>query len=172
MEEIWITINGFSNYEISNFGNVRNIRTGRILKKSLDSYGYGQVTLIKDKQPYPKRVRQLVADAFLEKPYNPYHECVLTNIDRDRSNDCVNNLKYITRAEAIQRSFRHGRKQTHIMRPIRCIETGEEYASITECSEATGISVQAISRSVNNKFLHTRSGYHFEPIETHLQRGR
>ena len=165
MEEIWVPIDGFENYEVSNFGNVMNATTGRILKKSLGVDRNEYVNLYQDGCGYCKLVRRLVAEAFLEKPHDGIHEYVVTNIDFDRSNNRVDNVEYITKAESIQRSFRHGRKQTHTMRAIRCIETGETYPSIVACSEAMGLSTQAISRCVNNSVLHTKDGYHFEPID-------
>ena len=44
MEE-WKIINDTTNYEISNSGRVRNIKTGRILKGRLSKSGYLQVNL-------------------------------------------------------------------------------------------------------------------------------
>lgn len=45
--EIWRGIEGCSKYQVSSFGNVRNVKTGRILKRK-GKYK-NQVTLIDDK---------------------------------------------------------------------------------------------------------------------------
>ena len=45
--EIWRTIVGYANkYDVSNLGNVRNVKRGRILKQNLDRDGYSRLCLI------------------------------------------------------------------------------------------------------------------------------
>lgn len=44
MEE-WKDIIGFDNYQISNYGNVRNNSTNRILKQTIDKNGYVRLGL-------------------------------------------------------------------------------------------------------------------------------
>ena len=48
MEEKWKQIPGFSKYEVSTFGQVRNIKTGRIHKQSLKNSGYYNIRLYDD----------------------------------------------------------------------------------------------------------------------------
>jgi hypothetical protein len=38
--EIYKIVEGYENYEVSTFGNVRNIKTNRILKPGTSSNGY------------------------------------------------------------------------------------------------------------------------------------
>ena len=45
-------------------------------------------------------------------------------------------------------------------RPVRCVETGQVFASIKECSERIGISHKAIWNAINSK--KPRLGLHFE----------
>lgn len=42
MEEVYKPIEGFPNYNVSNFGNVKNVNTNKILKpiSTLKMYGY------------------------------------------------------------------------------------------------------------------------------------
>ena len=40
--ETFVKIEGFDNYEVSNLGKVRNIKSGRILKPSLHKNGYSR----------------------------------------------------------------------------------------------------------------------------------
>jgi len=95
MEE-YKPISDFYNYEISNLGNVRNKKTGRILKPSLDTRGYYKVNLCKDKATINKRLHRLVADAFLENTDNK--NCV-DHIDNNILDNSVNNLKWATTKE-------------------------------------------------------------------------
>ena len=37
--EIWKIVNNFENYEVSNFGNIRNVKTKRLLKRRKDYMG-------------------------------------------------------------------------------------------------------------------------------------
>jgi hypothetical protein len=62
--EQYKNINGFENYSISNFGNVRNDKTGRILKPSIDSHGYYKVDLFNDGKKSTKKIHILVAKVF------------------------------------------------------------------------------------------------------------
>ena len=41
--EKYITVKGFENYEVSNYGNVRNKKTNRILSAGKTKQGYLQV---------------------------------------------------------------------------------------------------------------------------------
>ena len=66
--EVYANITNFPNYQISNFGNCKNVKTGRILKPSSDcSGGYLKVSLlVGDGKMSTKRIHKLVAHAFLE----------------------------------------------------------------------------------------------------------
>ena len=52
-------IEGFENYSVSDLGNVRNDKTGRILKEKENRYGYFEVTLMKNKTRYYKKTTQI-----------------------------------------------------------------------------------------------------------------
>src|ERR1700744_4748582 len=74
--EIWVKIERFEGYLISNMGRVKS-EVGyfkknkvRILKQGLDTDGYCQVSLTVNKVTYPKKVHRLVAMAFIPNPEN------------------------------------------------------------------------------------------------------
>ena len=73
MKEIWKSINGFNNYEISSLGRVRNITTGKVLKPILNGYGYYKVILYNNKA-YTRFIHRLVAENFISNPEN--YPCV------------------------------------------------------------------------------------------------
>ena len=96
MSEIYVNINGFSNYQVSNFGNVKNIKTGRILKPGTTRWGYMYVVLTNNGDISSLTVHRLVATAFIENPENK--NCV-DHIDRDRLNNNIDNLRWATYEE-------------------------------------------------------------------------
>ena len=55
MVETYKQIKGFENYSVSDHGNVRNNKTGRILKGKDNGRGYLEVTLMKNKTRYYKK---------------------------------------------------------------------------------------------------------------------
>lgn len=47
-------------------------------------------------------------------------------------------------------------------KPIKCINTQEQFKSISECSEKMGINIGTISKVLTGKYKKTRQGYRFE----------
>ena len=89
-------IKDFPNYEVSNFGNIRNIKTGKILKPGINGRGYYTVSLRNDGNMYTKNIHKLIAEYFIANPYNK--QCV-DHIDNNRLNNNVSNLRYATSQE-------------------------------------------------------------------------
>lgn len=69
IKENWLPVEEFDNYEVSDLGNVRNVKTGRNLMLNTRK-GYPSVALCKDKKPIFKVVHRLVATAFVPNPDN------------------------------------------------------------------------------------------------------
>jgi hypothetical protein len=92
MEEEWKQMIDYPNYSVSNYGNVRNDTTGRILRPGLDSKSYKSVVLCNNgKKTF--RIHKLVAEAFIEKSND---NIVIDHIDRNKLNNNVSNLRYVT----------------------------------------------------------------------------
>ena len=94
--EKWKSVDGFANYEISNCGRVRNATTERILKHADNGKGYLRVCLCKDAKRNFRLIHVILATAFIENPHNK--PCV-DHIDGNRQNNCLENLRFATRAE-------------------------------------------------------------------------
>lgn len=78
---------GYPDYEVDEYGSVRNKRTLKILKARLSKSGYLRINL-KKKTVY---VHRLVANAFLA---NPYGYTQINHKDEDKRNNYYGNLEW------------------------------------------------------------------------------
>jgi hypothetical protein len=163
--EIWKPIKDFSTYAISNYGRVKNIRTGRIMHLCETTGGYLQVCLRKDGRYYDKRVHRLVAYAFLPNYYDDFEmdELEVNHIDGDKKNNYADNLEWCTRSENTIHAFKLGLRHAPRMMKVRVVETGEVYNSIRECERATGCNQSEIGHYLNGRRSHVK-GLHFERV--------
>lgn len=105
MKEIWKDIKDYEGYyQISNFGNVKNIKTNRILTGDTNSAGYRRVILY---TPVKKRffIHRLVALHFC----NGYSDDLVVNhIDGNKTNNYYKNLEWVTKSENDKHAFKLG----------------------------------------------------------------
>ena len=93
--ELWQKIKNFEIYEISNFGNIRNILTNKMLKPSIKA-GYYNVSLTHNKIRKGLKIHRLVALAFIE---NPENKTDVNHKDKNKLNNHITNLEWNTRKE-------------------------------------------------------------------------
>jgi HNH endonuclease len=90
-------IDEFPNYEINEIGEIRNIKTGRILKSYMDSRGfYFKVRLVKDKGTSNKErfIHRLLALAFISN--NNSVDMVVDHINGIKTDNRLSNLRWVT----------------------------------------------------------------------------
>ena len=153
MEENWKDINGYEGrYQISDLGRVRSFAhdkiNGRLLSMRANKQGYYYVSLAKHCVMKSFKIHRLVAKAFIPNPNN--YLCV-DHIDRDKSNNKPDNLRWCTlsdnqhnentlrhRQENSPRGSRHVKSQAVEQRTLdgQLIRT---YGSINEAAKATGL---------------------------------
>lgn len=91
-EELWVTIQDFPDYLVSNQGRVMNGRTERILAKTMNAQGIIFVGLSVGHVQYKRSVTLLVAKAFLGAPSVPFDTPI--QLDGDRTNNESDNLRW------------------------------------------------------------------------------
>lgn len=94
--EVWRPIKDYSYYEVSSKGNVRNVKTKRVLKYGTNSDGYYQLNLYKNGKSKTIKVHRLVAEAFID---NPDNKPSIDHIDCNKLNNKVENLRFATLKE-------------------------------------------------------------------------
>jgi len=97
MNEIWVKVKGFSNYKISNMGNIVNIKTNKLLKiQYVNSNNYAMITLYKNKQSYNKGLAKLVIAHFQVKELD---KDFALHLDLNHMNNKNVNLKQASRGD-------------------------------------------------------------------------
>lgn len=89
--EIFTKINGYNNYSVSDLGNIRNDKTGRILKFYIKPSGYKQVQL--GRKTVPQYVHRLVASAFIP---NTLNKPQVNHKNGNKGDNRVENLEWVT----------------------------------------------------------------------------
>lgn len=167
MEEIWKDIEGFEGlYQVSNFGRIKRVTTGRILKGDKNNDGYLRVKLYKNNTKSNKSIHRLVAEAFIP---NPENKPQVNHVNEDKTNNSLDNLEWMTAKENINHGTRNKRVSKAISKsnsiPIIAtnIKNGEstEFYGISECGRQLGLHQQNISKVLAGTRRHT-GGYTFK----------
>ena len=123
MEEQWKQIQDFPNYQISTFGNVKNIITNKLLKPS-NKGGYYNISLVNSYCKKAFKVHRLVAIAFIP---NPENKPDVNHKDKNKKKYHIDNLDWMTRKENNIHRCKDLSITTNKNKPINkiCIQTGE-----------------------------------------------
>ena len=175
----WKKIEDFENYSVSKNGEVRNDKTGRILKKCKDSNGYEVVNLYENGKRKNFKIHRLVAEAFIQNPYNL--PCI-DHVNTIRDDNRVENLKWCTHKEncnnplTLENCSEAKKGENHPMygnqhseeakqkiseankgennprcRKIILLNTGEVFEYIKQAEEKYGVANQSISKCCKGK---------------------
>ena len=89
-------IQGFPNYKIFPDGRVWSNISNKYLKHIQGKSPYKFVILIKDGKRNNRMIHRLVAQTFIDNPHNKPH---VDHIDRNKINNDVSNLRWVTKSE-------------------------------------------------------------------------
>lgn len=170
MREESIIIGSHPKYSVTPDGRIINSR-GKEKELQVDAHGYAKVDLYNNSKKSSKRVHRLVAEAYIP---NPDNKPDVNHKDGNKLNNFVENLEWCTKSENMQHAYRTGlarpscsmlgRKNPNGGRkgkPIRIVETGEEFDSILECAKSIGGNDRHIHDCLTGR-QKTHCGYHFE----------
>lgn len=144
--EIWKAIEEFPNYEISNFGRVKNLSLNKIMTNCLDEDGYHILGLRKNTKRTTKKVHRLVAIAFIPNPNNlPY----VNHIDHNRINNKVENLEWSSIKDNTSEAFRD---KSILSKAVTAKINGQiiEFETIAEAANYFGISRWSVRYKCNH----------------------
>lgn len=169
-EEEWKEADGYKGFYVSSLGRVKR-------EKYIDSLGrtheekYVAIINNKARGGYEyvhlgdkcKSLARLVAETFIP---NPDNKPEVNHIDGNKYNNSIKNLEWVTSIENKSHAWDTGLiNAKHRMQKIRCIETGEIFESIVDCSRKMGIDRRSIFRQLNGEKEKVK-GYSFERIKT------
>ena len=165
-KEVWKDIIGYEGlYQVSNKRRVKSLnykQTKRegILSPRKDGGGYLWVNLYKNREVKHRKIHRLVAQAFIPNPDNLPE---VNHKDETRNNNCVENLEWCDRYYNNNYRTKNRRKRETSGYAVKCLETGEIFASYREVEELTGIKHGNISACILGKQKTARK-LHWEKI--------
>lgn len=144
MKEVWKNVEEFENYQVSNLGRVRNVKSGKILKLEHNKVGYQLVTLSKDGKPKRFRIHRLVAMAFIS---NPHNKPEVNHLDEIKNNNNVTNLEWCTRSY----NANYGSKVKPVLQFDLNNRYVREFKSIIEVNRKLGFDDSSIVKCCKGK---------------------
>lgn len=159
MDEEWRSHLEHTSYEISSLGRVK--RNNKVLSQS-EHVGYMSVHIYKNCKQETKYAHRLVAETFLP---NEHSLLFVNHKDGNRSNNCVENLEWVTRSQNAQHARSSGLIKTK-KRKIQSInpDTGEilcTFDDIKKAAEETNVSKTQIARSLDDGKI-VNGGFRFK----------
>lgn len=141
-------------YEVSSFGNIRvKLGDGSVqnVKLAISSGLYAFTAILRTFYVHVE-----VARAFVP---NPENKKLVVHIDGDKRNNRADNLKWVSASEITANCYRRGHGSSKV---VRCVETGEVFATINSAAYYIGILPIAITESATSG--ESCFGLHFEYV--------
>lgn len=169
MKEIYIDIHNYEgHYQISNYGNVKSLKSNRLLTPQKTEKGYLSIKLQRENEQKTFRVHRLVAQMFIsnieDKPQINHKDGNKENNEVSNLEWCDNNynakhrkevLKY-KHSEETKKKISNGIKngsqvKNKIQKPTYYLINGVEYKTLTEASRLNGKGSKYFSKVMEKK---------------------
>ena len=161
MDEIWVTIKDFEDYQVSNLGRIKSLSSRshyvtkeKILKPQIGEY-YLHVDLYKDKKDHTKTIHSLVAKAFIPNPNNLPE---VNHKDGIKYNNNVTNLEWSTFSDNTKHAYRMGLMKG--MKGEKSPQSKLTDIQVKEIRELKGKLIQEEIASIYNVCRQTISSIH------------
>ena len=150
--ETFVKIEGFDNYEVSNLGRVRNIKSGRVLKPRLDKDGYLVHGLYQNNKQNQLLLHRIIATAFID---NHEEKPCVNHIDENKLNNDLSNLEWCTVRENLVHGTRMKRIAEKNFKKVIQLDLNDnvlnEFESIKQAGQETGVFATSISACCNGR---------------------
>ena len=150
--ETFVKIEGFEKYEVSNLGKVRNIKSGRVLKTSLNNNGYLRLFLCENNKRKHLYLHRIIATAFID---NPDEKPCVNHIDENKLNNDLSNLEWCTVRENLIHGTRTKKAAEKCFKKVIQLDSNDnvlnEFESMTQAEKKTGVLLKYISRCCNGR---------------------
>ena len=153
--EIWKDINSDilnGSYEISNFGNIRNLKTKKVRKLRTRKNGYQSLRI---------RNKDFLIHRLVLNTFNPISQNLHCNhINGIKNDNRLENLEWVTRSENINHAYYvlgKGVTKINAYKDNKFIAT---FSSISEAAKKLNCNAGSISKVVNG-LMHQTNGYKF-----------
>lgn len=171
-EEIWKAVPDYPNYEVSNFGNVRNAASKKIIARQVSNAGY---YLVHIRTPFHKRkactVHRLVLNSFIG--VNPDMEC--DHINGNKLDNRLSNLHWVNRYHNMANLNTRTKMKLHsaknmlgktgdkhpMSKCVWCVELKQRFGSVSEAARVLKIERTCIRAACHGK-VPRAGGYHWE----------
>ena len=177
-DEVFVIIQGFENYSISNFGRIISTtqKKPKLLSPQTDAMGYSHYRLYNRTETDEVNVtlfkgHRLVAAYFVPRP-KVINKSVLevNHIDGDKSNNHFSNLEWVTRSENLKHAIRIGLKhkfhtQSPNRRPVEIFKDGNSLGQFDSIRDAAAF-IDMSTMNITNWLAGTRkSRYGYTAVD-------
>ena len=149
--ETFVKVEGFENYEVSNLGKVRNIKSGIMLKPYLN-HGYLMLCLYGYNKRKNLLLHRIIATAFID---NPGKKPQINHIDENKLNNDLSNLEWCTERENAIHGTRTKRVAEKLSKKVIQLDLNDNilnvFKSMRQAERETGIDATSISACCNGK---------------------
>lgn len=130
----WKIIKGYENYAVSNTGEIKSLKSDRLLKGSKNNSGYKYINLVKNKIKKTHSIHSLVMKYFGEKR-KP--NSIIDHKDGNKTNNHIDNLQWISIKNNTEKYYNNFDKKRELIELYKKGVKNKDICKIVNLSIAT-----------------------------------